>query len=423
MPGTTQVMMEVCLLAAVHKDGFAVGPSSCLPDWHATRGGTIVASRRVLDGLTLPTDGRRVVTTDDEGWKHQLEGKVFVIGGPCAYIDMMQDAQHVVLRVLEGVGSGTSFPMHWLERFRLVEASDDGVFRYERVHHKHPEYVYLDLLRDIVNNGEARDDRTGTGTLALFARQLRFDVSEHLPLLTTKAVPWRLVADELLWFLRGETDANRLKSRIWDANTSREFLDARGLANYEVGDIGSMYGFVWRHCGAVYRGCGQSYEGEGIDQLEDVVRLLRDDPSSRRIVMTTHDVRALDGGVLHPCHGLVTQFYADNRRRLSCHMYQRSMDTFLGGPWNIASYTMLLHIIAARAGMVPHELVISTGDTHVYKDHIAQARKQLARHPLPFPRLQLHPSVATKPIEDITVDDIRVMGYLHHAPLRATMSA
>jgi len=370
------------MLAAVHKDGFAVGPSSRLPDWHTTKGGTIVASRRVLEGLTLPLEGRRVVATDDEDWKHQLEGKVFVIGGPCAYIEMMQDAQHVVLRVLEGVGSGTSFPVHWLERFRLVEVSDDGVLRYERVLHRHPEYVYIDLLCDIVNSGEARDDRTGTGTMAVFARQLRFDVSEHLPLLTTKAVPWRLVADELLWFLRGETD------------TSREFLDARGLGHYE-----------------------------GVDQLEEVVRLLRDDPASRRIVMTTHDVCALDGGVLHPCHGLVTQFYADNRRRLSCHMYQRSMDTFLGGPWNIASYTMLLHIVAARSGMVPHELVISTGDTHVYKDHIAQARKQLARHPLPFPRIELHPSVATKPIEDITVDDIMVMGYLHHAPLRANMSA
>ena len=418
-------MMEVCLLAAVHKDGFAIGPSSSLPDWHATTGCTIVASRRVLEGLALSTDGRQIVHTEDEGWKLGLEGQVFVIGGPCAYIEMMECAQRVILRVLEGVGNGTSFPVHWLERFQLVEASGDGVLRYKRVEapRRHPEYAYLDLLRDIVSTGEPRDDRTGTGTLALFARQLRFDVSEHLPILTTKSVPWRLVADELLWFLRGETDAKRLGSRIWDANTSREFLDARGLARYEVGDIGSMYGFVWRHCGAVYKGCGRSYAGEGIDQLEEVVRLLRDDPASRRIVMTTHDVRALDGGVLHPCHGLVTQFYADNRRRLSCHMYQRSMDTFLGAPWNIASYTMLLHIIAARAGMVPHELIISTGDTHVYKDHIAQARKQLARHPLPFPRIELDPSVATKPIEDITVDDIKVMGYLHHAPLRASMSA
>lgn len=416
--------MEVILLAAVHKDGFAIGPSSCLPEWHVTQGGTIVASRRVLNGLTLPTEGRRLLATDDDDWKQGLEGRVYVIGGPCAYIEMIQHARHIVLRVLDGVGTGTSFPMHWLERFRLVEATADGVNRYTLDSRRHPEYAYLDLLRDIVDNGEARDDRTGTGTLALFARQIRFDVSEHLPLLTTKAVPWRLVADELLWFLRGETDANRLRSRIWDANTSREFLDARGLSHYEVGDIGSMYGFVWRHCGATYRGCRQGYAaGDGIDQLEEVVRLLREDPSSRRIVMTTHDVRSLDGGVLHPCHGLVTQFYADNRRRLSCHMYQRSMDTFLGGPWNIASYTMLLHIIAARTGMVPHELIISTGDTHVYKDHIVQARKQLARHPLPLPRIELDPSVATKPFEDITVDDIRVSGYLHHAPLRASMSA
>ena len=409
----------------MHRDGFAVGPSSNLPDWSETIGGTIVGTRRVLDSLTLPTEGRRVVLADGEDWRSGLVGKVFIIGGPCAYITMMQYARRISLRMLDGVGSGTSFPMHWLEGFRLVEVTGEGILRYtcEEAPRRHPEYVYLDLLREIINKGEPRDDRTGTGTLAVFARQLRFDVSEHLPLLTTKAVPWRLAADELLWFLRGETDTKRLRSRIWDANTSREFLDARGLAHYEVGDIGSMYGFVWRHCGAEYSGCDRGYAGQGIDQLEEVVRLLREDTSSRRIVMTTHDVRALDGGVLHPCHGLVTQFYADNRRRLSCHMYQRSMDTFLGGPWNIASYTMLLHIIAAKVGMVPHELVISTGDTHVYGNHIAQARKQLARHPLPFPRIELDPSVATKRFEDITVDDIRVQGYLHHAPLRATMSA
>lgn len=421
------------VLASVHRHGFTLGPAGSLPDWELTRGATVVVTPRAdteLRASSLPLDDRNLlVVGEEEDEVVALDAKqpVFVAGGVLAYVLMMKHTSRVSLRLLEGEGApgSTSFPMYALQSFRLVAESGD-VLTYERSGPgSSPETAYINLIKDILEHGEERADRTGTGTLAVFGRQLRFDVSTHIPLLTTRSVPWRLVTDELLWFLRGDTDTKKLSSRIWEANTSREFLDARGLRHYAVGDIGSMYGFVWRHYGAEYRGCNASYEGQGFDQLAEVVRLLREDPFSRRIILTTYDVRALDGGVLHPCHGLVLQFHVDSaRKRLSCHMYQRSMDVYLGGAWNIASYTMLLHLLARKADLVPHELIISIGDAHLYKDHLPQARKLIQRHPLPPPRLELSSAARDKPFEDLTVDDdFKVVGYVHHGPLPARMSA
>ena len=209
--------------------------------------------------------------------------------------------------------------------------------------------------------------------------------------------------------------------RIWSSHTSREFLDARGLTHYEEGDIGCMYGWNWRHFGAQYAGCGACYDGAGHDQLKEVLRLLRTDPMSRRIVMTTYDPMALAGGVLEPCHGLVTQFYV-NGDRLSCHMYQRSADAFLGLPFNIASYAALTYVLAAKSGLKPAELVISLGDAHIYRDHFQQVAMQVGRNLLPFPKLVLDPSVREKDFEELTVVDFDVVGYIYHPAIRGRMS-
>lgn len=291
---------------------------------------------------------------------------------------------------------------------------------------------YLQLLRELVMDHKTkagRPDRTGTGTVAVFGRQLRFDISASVPLLTTKLINWKSVITELLWFLRGNTDSNALVEKgvnIWKANTTREFLDARGLIDYKEGDCGPMYGFQWRHFGADYEGCAVDYVSKGIDQLDEVVRMLKEDPFSRRIMLTTYNVADRQKGVLYPCHGIVVQFFCEEDdvgvRHLSCHMYQRSMDSFLGAPYNIFSYAVLTYILALKTNMLPKELVISTGDTHLYLDHIEQSKIQTSRIPYDPPRLELSPDLKDMQWEDMQIDHFDVIGYRHHPYIKAKMS-
>lgn len=303
------------------------------------------------------------------------------------------------------------------------------------------ETVYLDLLRDILTYGNARPDRTGTGTVGVFGRQLRFDLTA-LPILTTKFVAWKSCIRELLWFLRGSTDSRELSRegvRIWQGNSSRAFLDARGLGDLPEGDIGAGYGFQWRHFGAEYGTCEMEYAGQGVDQIEAVVKSLREDPFGRRHVVSAWNPTALSRMALPPCHVLF-QFYVDSSassstssspssssssssHRLSCHLYQRSVDCFLGLPFNILSYAILTRIVAMRAGLAGvKELIISTGDTHIYSDHIPHVQEQLTRSPCPTPVLDIHPDVATLDWKDISIDHFTMHGYFHHEPIAAKMS-
>lgn len=328
------------------------------------------------------------------------------------------------------------------DAFQIADASprqwcDTGLCHYQYVTYtRRPdgspptaEYAYLGLLTELMQ-APLRTDRTGTGTHSMFARQVRVDLSGgELPMLTTKAVPWRAVMAELLWFLRGCTDAKQLSAQgvhIWDGNTSRQFLDNRGLPHYKEGDIGPMYGFVWRHVGAEYKGAAADHMNTGFDQLAQVERLLREDPFSRRIIMTTYHVPYLEQGCLHPCHGLVAQFYVeedtDGTRWLSCHMYQRSQDTFLAWSFNATGYSVLTHLLAARNGMKAKELVISYGDVHLYADHYDAAVEQLARPPLPPPLLRLSPNVAKKAWEELSMEDFELAGYAHQPRIAARMS-
>jgi thymidylate synthase/dihydrofolate reductase len=289
--------------------------------------------------------------------------------------------------------------------------------------------TYCDLVKDILAHGHQRTDRTGTGTTSVFGRQLRFDISGSIPLLTTKQVPWKAVVKELLWFLRGDTDASKLAAdgvRIWDGNTSREFLDSRDLGHLPEGDIGAGYGFQWRHFGGTYQTCKETYDNTiGYDQVAAVLDQLRTDPFSRRIFMSAWNPAALGEMALPPCH-VSAQFYVEQlpsgRRLLSCHMYQRSVDTFLGLPFNIMSYATLTHILATLTNMHPKELVISTGDTHIYSDHVEQVKTQCQRIPYSSPLLVVNPDIADKGLEEITVDDFDVVGYFHHGVLKGKMA-
>lgn len=266
--------------------------------------------------------------------------------------------------------------------------------------------TYQDLVRDVLANGEAREDRTGTGTLSVFGRQVRFDLREGFPLLTTKRVFWRGVVAELLWFLSGSTDARVLQRqgvKIWDAWAG------------EDGGLGRIYGAQWRS----WRGA----DGQVVDQIKEVVRLLREDPRSRRILVTAWNPAELGEMALPPCHCLF-QFYVSSGafgepRRLSCHLYQRSADLGLGVPFNIASYALLTHLLAMVSGMEVGDFVHTFGDLHIYQNHVEGLIGQLEREPRPLPTLTVRPRAR---LEDFTPDDLTLEGYCPHDPISLPVS-
>lgn len=249
------------------------------------------------------------------------------------------------------------------QKVQKDESSEEVI---EEGPHVNPEEMqYLAMCRDIIENGVERGDRTGTGTKSRFGTQMRFSLRDGtLPLLTTKRTFWRGVAEELLWFVAGNTNANDLAAKdihIWDGNGSREFLDSRGLSHREVGDLGPVYGFQWRHFGAKYKDMHTDYTGQGVDQLAECIDKIKNNPEDRRIIMSAWNPADLDVMALPPCH-MFCQFYVDTKKNeLSCQMYQRSADMGLGVPFNIASYALLTHMIAHVTGRKPGDFVHTIG--------------------------------------------------------------
>lgn len=359
----------------------------------------------------------------------------FVIGGRRIYEHFLPLASRMYIthidKIVEGDVRFPSFQYWYMVATNTSQYSEEERCGYrmlllerECMSHASHDVAYLDLMQDVLHKGCERPDRTGTGTVGLFGRQLRFDISKSVPILTTKMVPWKSVIKELLWFLRGETDASTLQKegvRIWDGNTTRQFLDARGLGHLPEGDIGGGYGFQWRHFGEAYRTCKDTYEGGGFDQIQYIIQQLKEDPYSRRIFMSTWNPKDMHMMALPPCH-VSAQFYVDADKGLSCHMYQRSVDCFLGLPFNIFSYAVLTYILAGICGFTPKELIISTGDTHIYKDHMDQIERQLQRAPLMSPQLVVSPRIKGIPVEEITINDFDLVGYFHHDQLKGKMS-
>jgi thymidylate synthase len=267
-------------------------------------------------------------------------------------------------------------------------------------------FQYLDLVRRILDEGVAKSDRTGTGTLSVFGHQMRFDLHAGFPLVTTKKVHPRSVFGELLWFLRGDTNVRWLQDRgitIWD-----EWAD-------EDGDLGPVYGHQWRSW--------PTPGGGHVDQLADVVAQLRTDPDSRRHVVSAWNVADIPAMALAPCHALF-QFYVapqpDGPGRLSCQLYQRSGDVFLGVPFNIASYALLTHMVAQVTGLEVGDFVHTLGDAHLYLNHLGQAREQLTRDPRPLPRLVLDPTVTE--LDAFELEHIAVEGYDPHPAIKAPIA-
>jgi len=261
---------------------------------------------------------------------------------------------------------------------------------------------YEDFARHVVAHGEPKQDRTGTGTTSIFGYQMRFDLSEGFPLVTTKKLHFRSVAYELLWFLCGDSSVRWLQEHgvsIWD-----EWAD-------EDGELGPVYGVQWRSWPAP--------DGSTIDQIAEAVRLLREEPESRRIVVSAWNVAELPKMALMPCHALF-QFHVSGNERLSCQVYQRSADVFLGVPFNLASYSLLTHMLAQQCDLEPGDLVWTGGDCHVYDNHREQVAEQLSREPYAYPTLQLRRRPAS--IFDYEFEDFEVVDYMHHPAIRAPIA-
>ena len=300
--------------------------------------------------------------------------------------------------------------------------------------------TYLDALQQVLEHGEVRDDRTGVGTISLFGMQQRYDLSKSFPAVTTKKLAWRACVGELLWMIEGSGDERRLAEithgtrdgvvTIWTPNAQAPYWKSR--AKYE-GDLGRVYGVQWRHwrthqhraAGSYVNDFGHSYSipagvtEREVDQLQDLIAGIKQDPYGRRHVLTAWNPGELDQMALPPCH-MFAQFYVSKDGRLSCQMYQRSCDMFLGVPFNIASYSLLTHLIAQVCDLDVGELVHVLGDAHIYLNHVEQVKEQLDREPFPAPQLVLNKAI--RDITQFTMADIQLEGYQSHNSIKAEMA-
>ncbi|MBX7147609.1 thymidylate synthase [bacterium] len=268
---------------------------------------------------------------------------------------------------------------------------------------------YLDLVKKVLEEGEKREDRTGTGTIGLFGAQCRYNLAQGFPLVTTKKVHLKSIIHELLWFIQGDTNTKYLKENnvtIWD-----EWADPDG-------DLGPVYGYQWRHWGHPWRK-GENQDGKGIDQIANLINGIKKDPFGRRHIVSAWNVADIPNMALPPCH-TIFHFYVHADQRLSCQLYQRSADLFLGVPFNIASYALFTMMVAQACGLKPGHFVHTFGDVHLYLNHLDQARLQLTRDPKPLPQMKINPNI--KNIFEFSYGDFELMGYDPHPGIKADIS-
>lgn len=358
-----------------------------------------------------------------------LKEDVVIIGGSEVYEHVIQDylkyisVFHLSIMKQDAKHVDTYFNTQLLKHFITVKKDIYNDFiHYELVpFENHKEQQYLDILRNILSSGDISESRNGK-TLSLFKQDMKFDLREGFPLLTTKKMFTRGIIEELLFFLRGDTNSKILENKnvnIWKCNTNREFLDSLGMTKRREGVMGPMYGYQWRHFNAQYDEDTIGPKEQGIDQLAYVIQLINTQPDSRRILMTSFNPVQLFEGVLPPCHSVVLQFYVHDDW-LDMFAYSRSADMFLGVPFNIASYSLFLCVVSKITNKKPRFLYITLGDTHIYSKHINQVKLQISRAPFRFPSIRI--SDKLKSIEDISslnVDDFHIENYNSHGPIRA----
>jgi thymidylate synthase len=274
------------------------------------------------------------------------------------------------------------------------------------------EKKYLDLIKKVLEEGELRNTRNSV-TKSLFSEKLDFDISDSIPFITTKKLAWKTVIKELLWFLSGSTDNKKLLDqdvKIWLGNSTREYMDSIGFTEREVNDLGPIYGHQWRHFNAEYKDQKTYYTNKGVDQIQQVIHLLKNDPMSRRIILTAWNPCQINQVNLPPCH-IMCQFYVSSNKELSCMMYQRSADIGLGLPFNIASYAVLTYILGKLSNLKPKKLSIIIGDAHIYENHIDALKEQITREPFEFPKLELNLEKEYNKVEDFDINDFKILNY------------
>lgn len=390
-----------------------------------------------------------------QGWSNHC-GKVFICGGGGIYKEAVKnlvmnevyltriDKDYNCDNIIEGLDdtnlSFYTFDLYSSKTFQVTDRNNGEQVRVtfkkfykEKPVNKNPEeQQYLDLLENILNIGHFRQTRNAK-TWSTFGKHLEFDLSKGFPILTTKKVFLRGVFEELIFFLKGDTNSKHLSEKgvkIWEGNTSREFLDSMGLNHYQDGDMGPMYGYQLKHFNAPYFGYDKDYTGQGVDQVEYCLYLLKTDPYSRRILMTTYNPAQAKEGVLFPCHGITIMFHVDEAFRLSCMMLQRSSDTFLGLNFNLTSYSLLIHLFcevlnndSSYTGpkFSPGRLIMNLGDTHIYEDHKEQCIRQILREPYEFPQLIFKRKVTD--LTDFKFEDLELVNYNCYPNIPAKMSA
>jgi thymidylate synthase len=341
------------------------------------------------------------------------------------FMQVFKDADDMSdeLKVIEG-----NFELNQSSFYSAAMTDTEQALRSFQIYTRVPEEErYLKLCRRVLKTGQMREDRTGVGTIGLFGQHLDFNLEHSFPLLTTKKVFWRGVVEELLWFLRGSVNTKELtekKVTIWDGNSSRQFLDARGLKNYTEGEIGPGYGWQWRNFGAAYNFNLPREERGGVDQVQGVIDMIRKNPMDRRLLVSAWNPAQLDAMALPPCH-MLYQFYVtlspDGKPYgLCCQMYQRSADLFLGVPMNIASYALLTYMVAHLTGLVPISLSLTFGDAHIYRNHIEAVQTQLTRLPSTPPTLKILRLVAS--IDDFRIEDFELVNYQPAPAIKASMA-
>lgn len=383
---------------------------------------------------------------------------IFIIGGQQVYEEALKHPLCDKIYVTEinnvSADSGTQIncdtffpilPKNFVKQYEstVSDTDNNGVkfnlnFKeYQNIYdYQSEENQYIDLVRDILENGEKKEGRNGS-TYSIFGPQHVFNLQQNgnniIPLLTTKRMFTRGIIEELLFFLRGQTDSKILEKEninIWKGNTTKEFLESRKL-DYEEGDMGPMYGYQWRHFGADYQHCHTDYTGKGFDQLKELLGKLLNVPNDRRLLLSTYNPADISKSVLAPCHGLSTQFYVRQGKFLDCKMYQRSVDVGLGYPFNIASYAILVHIICKVTNYLPGKLIMTLGDTHIYDIHREAISAHLKRTPYKFPTFNLNKEFYSfnnneelvndciAYIESLSIDDFKLENY--HCHPRVTM--
>ncbi len=362
-----------------------------------------------------------------------MDRKVFIAGGMEVYKSALEipglvDTIH--LSLIKGkYECDTYFDRGLLRDYVISEYTVYDSFTHYLLKYNpnHPEKQYIGLMKKILDEGVRREGRNGE-TKSLFCENMKFDLREGYPLLTTKKMFLRGIIEELLFFIRGETDSSILsekKVRIWEGNTTAEFIANKGL-KYAEGVMGPMYGYQWRSMNAPYKvnntGRPEKPDG-GVDQLANVIQLIKYDPTSRRILLTTYNPSQAEEGVLYPCHSIVSQFYVDGEF-LDMFCYNRSQDFFLGNPYNIASSSLLQIMIAKITGKTPRYFHLSVGDTHLYSAHEDAAKEQISRIPYEFPKIRINKELKSiDDIEKLEYEDFVLEGYMSHPTIKAPMIA